>query len=140
MQSISREEAVEYANRVLAADDANSSERRLARYVLALETIIESFVQDTEQAFPAPEAELVLDAPCGVCGWRIMHAADLTEVLRRHALLVQGKGLAPHAMTLEQAPGRILVLTEGTIREIENPSGEIADRSSTGGNDPYSNA
>lgn len=139
MRAISREEAVEYANRVLAADDANSSERRLARYVLALEAIVESFVRDAEQS-ATPEPPLVLDAPCGVCGWRIMHAANLTEVIRRHELLVQRRGLAPHAMTLEQAPGRILVLTEGTVREVEHPSGEAADRDTTGGNDRYSNS
>lgn len=139
MKAISRTEAVDYANIVLESTEANSSERRLARYVLAMETLVASFVQDAEQATPAAPA-IALDAPCSVCGWRVMDAADLAEVMQRHDQLVQSGLIKPHAASLEQAPGRYLVLTEGTIREIERPSGEIADRDSTGGNDPYSNS
>lgn len=139
MKAFSREEAVKYAELILAAEDSTSPERTLARYVLALETIVESFVQDAERA-TEPQPELILDAPCGVCGWRVMDAADLSEVLRRHDELVERKQMAPHAPTLEQAPGRWVVVTTGTIREVEHPSGEVTDRDATGGNDPYSNA
>lgn len=144
MKPISRAEAVDYANHVLAAEDSTSVERNLARYVLAMETLVASFVQDAEQAqtvaMEAALASVDLDSPCSVCGWRVMGAADVTEAMRRHDELVQRKELKPHALTLEQEPGRFLMLTENTIREIERPSGQAADRDSTGGNDPYSNA
>lgn len=144
MKPISRAEAVEYAELILAAEDSTSVERNLARYVLAMETLVASFVQDAEQAQTVAMdnalASLDLDSPCSVCGWRVMDAVDVTEAMQRHDELVQRKDMKPHALTLEQEPGRFLALTEGSIREIERPSGQAADRDSTGSNDPYGNA
>lgn len=43
----------------------------------------------------------------------------------------------PYSITIG---GGWLVVTEGTIREVERPSGAVADRDDTGGNDRYSNS
>jgi hypothetical protein len=134
MKAISRAEAVDFANRVLESDDANGSERRLARYVLAMDTIIESFVQDAEKAAPAPRPRPDLereDRTCNTCGTSYA-ASTLREAYVIH------KAFQPnHALTIWEGNG-FSVVTSGTLREIERPSGEVADRGDTGPNDPYS--
>lgn len=133
MKAITRQEAVDYANIVLESAEANSSERRLARYVLAMEALAASFVQEAEQlaaqARPRPDLERI-ERTCGTCGTVYSHST-LREAFNLH------QGFQPgHPLLIWEGSG-FGVITEGSLREIENPSGEIADRSGTGPNDPF---
>jgi len=133
MKAISRQEAVDYANIVLESTEANSSERRLARYVLAMETLVASFVQEAEQlaaaARPRPDLERT-DRICGTCGTSYPHST-LREAFETHAAFHP-----THPLLVWEANG-YGVITLGSLREIENPSGEVADRDGTGPNDPF---
>lgn len=56
----------------------------------------------------------------------------------RKAVDWHGEDHPDHPMAI-RIDGGFLTLNEATLREIESPSGEIADREGTGGNDRYSN-
>lgn len=125
-------DAVDFANRTLAADDAPNPERRLARYVLALAEQLEA-----TRPVVQPEPEVQLNVSCKICGHRALFVYTPGAVMDQHDHAVSRAGAEHHAPVLEQANGHILVLTPGTVREMQRPSGEATERDATGPNDPY---
>lgn len=124
------DEAVRLAELTLAADDAGSHERSLARHILAMGTLLVSFMDE-----PQPEPEPTPGQTrrryhCVVCGETYGHNTVA------EAFIIHRGDAADHPLTVME-DGGTLVITHNTVREMVHPS-QVGERDETGPNDPFS--